>query len=183
MEKSLRTKIVFHGAVVVLLGLVAGFPYTAVVTGALAGSERAWRMAHLEGVLNGLILLAVGGVWRSLLLEGKKKRIAALALIVAAYGNVVAAVIGAATGNRGLVFEAPLANLAVFTLFLVAVVAVFVGLGLVAWGARAGGGSARVHVEVTAAPSSEAAPASQAEDVGSGSSAGRASRRRSRRKR
>ncbi len=174
---------IFHGAIVVLLGLIAGFPYTAVVAGTLEGSERAWRMAHLEGVLNGLILFAVSGVWRRLSLDDNKKKIAAWALIVTGYGNVIAAVIGAASGNRGLAFQPPMANMLVFSLFLVAVIAVFVGLGLVAYGARpaADAVSARVHVEVTTSVS-ESSTVSQPDEGGNGSSA-RASRRRSRRKR
>jgi len=138
-------------------------------------------MAHLEGVLNGLILFAVAGVWRRLSLDDTKKKVAAWALIITGYGNVVAAVIGASTGNRGLALEGPLANVVVFVLFLVAVIAVFVGLGLIAYGARpaAGAVTARVHVEVT---TNEISDPSGREPSSEGS-ASRASRRRSRNRR
>src|ERR1051325_916514 len=72
MDRSLRRRMVFHGAVVVLLGMLAGFPYAFVVTGDMGGSERAWRMAHLEGVLNGLLLLAVAGVGGRLALSARE---------------------------------------------------------------------------------------------------------------
>src|SRR5436190_587322 len=93
---------IFHGAVVILLGLLAGFPYALVVTGSLAGSERAWRMAHLEGVLNGLLVIVVAAVWDRLALDGWKRDVLAWSLVLIAYGNVVASVIGATFAGRGL---------------------------------------------------------------------------------
>mgnify|MGYP003694112701 CR=1 FL=1 len=61
MEPRLRARLVFHGAVVVMLGLLAGFPHAFVLTGQLVGEERAWRMAHLEGLLNGMLMMLAGG--------------------------------------------------------------------------------------------------------------------------
>ena len=136
MDAALARRMTFHGAIVILLGLLAGFPYALVVTGDLAGSERAWRMAHLEGVLNGLLLLAVAGVGDRLTLGAGAQRWLAWSLVVTAYGNVVAATLAAATGNRGLTPAGPLANLAVYVLFMVAVGAVALGLVLVAVGSR-----------------------------------------------
>src|SRR2546422_10625815 len=93
---------IFHGAVVILLGLLAGFPYALVITGSLVGSERAWRMAHLEGVLNGLVVIAVAAVWDRLALDGWKREVLAWSPVLMAYGNVVASVIGATFAVRGL---------------------------------------------------------------------------------
>jgi len=87
-------------------------------------------------VLNGLVLLAVAGVGERLTLGVGAQRWLAWSLVVTAYGNVVAATLGAATGNRGLTPAGPLANLAVYVLFMVAVGAVALGLVLVAVGAR-----------------------------------------------
>jgi hypothetical protein len=36
---------IFHGAVVILLGLAAGFPFALVITQSLEGSVRAWRIS------------------------------------------------------------------------------------------------------------------------------------------
>ena len=41
MNGRLRARMVFHGAVVVMLGLLAGFPHAFVLTGQIAGEERA----------------------------------------------------------------------------------------------------------------------------------------------
>lgn len=137
MNASDRLQMALHGAGVLLLGLFAGIPYALVVTGAMAGEERAWRMAHAEGIQNGMLVLAVAGIGGLLALDERKSRLCAWSLIVAAYGNVVASVVGAASGNRGLAPAPPLANVVVYSLFLVAIVGVLTGLVLVVRGARA----------------------------------------------
>lgn len=136
MDPRICSRMIFHGVIVIFLGLLAGFPYIAVVTGDLAGEERAWRMAHLEGVLNGLVLLAVAAGGGRLVLSAAQQRWVALGLVAAGYGNVVAATIGATFGVRGLGLQGPVSNFVVFTLFGVAIVGVLGGLALVAWGAH-----------------------------------------------
>ena len=135
MEMRWRAHMVLHGALVVVIGLLAGLPYAFVLTGAMAGEERAWKMAHLEGVLNGLMLVAVGAAGDAIALSKRQSRWLEWSLIVAAYGNVLGATLGAISGERGLAPEGPLANFAVYALFMVAVVAVLAGLGLAAVGA------------------------------------------------
>jgi hypothetical protein len=135
LSSRLRGWLVGHGLAVVALGLLIGFPYAMVISGGLAGSERAWRMAHLEGVLNGLLLVAIGAAGDSIALSPRRAKWLAWALVATAYGNVAGAALGAATGERGLAPAGPLANFLVFALFTVAIVAVFVGLGLAAAGA------------------------------------------------
>jgi hypothetical protein len=135
LEPRLRKSLVGHGVVVILLGLLIGFPYALVVTGSLPGAERAWRMAHLEGVLNGLMLVAIGAAGDAIALSARQARWLERSLIAAAYGNVAGATLGAVAGERGLAPEGPLANFAVYALFMVAVVAVLVGLALAAIGA------------------------------------------------
>ena len=130
LEPRSARSLVGHGLVVILLGLLIGFPYALVLTGSMAGSERAWRMAHLEGVLNGLLLVAIGAARESLALSERESRWLAWALILTAYGNVIASAIGAAVGERGLSPEPPLANLVVYAGFIAAVVAVLFAIGL-----------------------------------------------------
>ncbi|MFI5316873.1 MAG: hypothetical protein ACHQ6T_14325 [Myxococcota bacterium] len=135
LEPMVRKSLVGHGLVVILLGLLIGFPYALVVTGSLAGEERAWRMAHLEGVLNGLLLIAVGAAGESLSLSARQARFLQWSLIATAYGNVLGAALGAAAGERGLTPAGPIANFAVYTLFMIAVAAVLAGIALAALGA------------------------------------------------
>jgi uncharacterized membrane protein len=124
-----------HGVIAIVLGLLAGFPYAQVIAGAMAGEERAWRMAHLEGVLNGLLVLGVAGVAPGFALSRRQHALLAWSLVGAGYANVVASVIGAWTGQRGLALADSPANNLVFVLFVAAIVAVFVGLAFAALGA------------------------------------------------
>jgi hypothetical protein len=157
VEKKLRASLIFHGAVVIILGLLAGFPYALVLQGQMAGEPRAWSMAHLEGVLNGLLCLGAAGAFGKLALSAGQMRVMTWSFILMAYGNVVAAVIGAVTGQRGLEFGGPTSNMVVFTLFMIAVVLVLIALGLLAYGSRPStGGYGDVQVEVKTAPSSDA---------------------------
>jgi len=93
-------------------------------------------MAHLEGVLNGLVLIGVGAAGSLVALGARQASWLYWSLLVAGYGNVIAATIGATFGVRGLTAGGPAANLVVFLLFTAAIVGVFVGLflaGLGAW--------------------------------------------------
>jgi hypothetical protein len=164
LERRLSNQLVFHGAIVMLLGLLAGFPFAWVIGGTMEGDLRAWRMAHLEGVLNSLLLLAVAGFLGRLALDARKQTILTWALVVTAYGNIVASIIGAATGNRGLEPTGPAANMVVFVLFIVAIVAVVVALGLLVYGARPGGhpSAAKVSIEVSERSVTRSTPISTA---------------------
>ncbi|MCC6849668.1 MAG: hypothetical protein IT294_14285 [Deltaproteobacteria bacterium] len=137
MDSRIRARLVFHGAVVVLLGLFAGFPHAFVLTGQIAGEERAWRMAHLEGLLNGMLTMLAGAAGGSIVLSARQQRWLFWSFAAAAYGNVVASVVGASFGVRGLALEAPPANALVNLLFWVAIAGVFAGVGLVIAGAAA----------------------------------------------
>lgn len=138
LDARLAGRLVLHGALVVLAGLLVGFPYAMVVTGELAGEERAWRMAHLEGVLNGLLMLAAAAVGGRVALAVGEQRALVVGLLLAGWGNVVAATLAAIFRVRGLEPAGPLANLAVFSLFSAAVVGVLVAVALLAIGAARG---------------------------------------------
>jgi len=138
VDDRLRSTLALHGLIVILSGLLVGFPYAMAISGDLGGEVRAWRMAHLEGILNGLLMLAVAAAGRLLVLGPRQTRALVVGLLVAGYGNVVASVLGAATGVRGLSATGPVANFVVFVLFTAAIVGVGVGLVLAIQGAIAG---------------------------------------------
>jgi hypothetical protein len=136
MHVDLQRRLAFHGAANILLGLLAGFPYAMVVTGSLVASERAWRMAHLEGLTNGLLIFGVAGLIPVLHLGAGALRALAACLVFTAYANTVASILGASTNARGLAIGGSVANTVVFLLFSVAIVTIFVAVGLVMQGGR-----------------------------------------------
>jgi hypothetical protein len=127
---------IYHGAIVFLLGLGLGLPFGLVLLGTMEGSERAWRMAHLEGLLNGLFVIGVAAVGPALRLSATRAAILAWCMIVTAYGNVIASALAATYGVRGLSPGGSLVNTTVYVLFMIAVATVVVGMALVAAAAR-----------------------------------------------
>jgi len=109
--------LVFHGGVVLLVGMLVGFPYGAAkVAGKDPVKEQNWRLAHNQNLQNGMLLLLVGAC-ASLLQLGAGLAFMAWLLIAAAYCDMLALFIRAKTGHAGLLPSGPLANVIVFALF------------------------------------------------------------------
>ena len=149
MNERLQSQMIAHGALVFLAGMLAGFPFAFLLLGkvvlwpipgsidvAMPGDVRGWRMAHLEGILNGLTLIGVAAVGARLKLSDQAQRTVAWALIVTAWGNVIASIIGPLFGGRGLAFGGGVANSLMYLLFVAAIVAVMIAMWLVFIGAR-----------------------------------------------
>ena len=77
MNKNTRLTMALHGIGSMLLGLLAGIPYALVLTHQLAGEERAWRMAHAEGIQNGLLLLALAGIAGEITIDERRATLCA----------------------------------------------------------------------------------------------------------
>jgi hydroxylaminobenzene mutase len=96
METRIARRFVFHGALLFLLGLLTGF----VVPG--AANPRMGLSAHLEGVMNGTFLLALGAVWPHVSLPARFETAALWLLLYGAYVNWAAVLLGAFTGASRL---------------------------------------------------------------------------------
>lgn len=95
--------LIFHGAVVLLFGLLLGAPYArAIKAGAAAHIVNSWRVAHLSLPIGATLMFAVAAVLPSLLVAIQIKWVIAVALIVSAYGFCVSTPLAAVTGQRGL---------------------------------------------------------------------------------
>jgi (hydroxyamino)benzene mutase len=92
IEETAR-RLVWHGMLLFLLGLVTGLaePQFKNVRIALA--------AHLEGVMNGIFLIALGAVWDKLRFSARQS---AAAYWTALYGNWMATVLAAVFGTAAL---------------------------------------------------------------------------------
>ena len=110
MDKRLHGLLIANGALVLLSGFAAGFLYGTALTATLIANPpvsalealRAWHMAHLEGVLNGLLMLAAAAAAAHMTLSAGAQRTIFWGLLIAGWGNVIAASISASTGGRGL---------------------------------------------------------------------------------
>jgi (hydroxyamino)benzene mutase len=93
MEEK-RRNLLWHGMFLFLLGLVVG------LVEAKLANPRMGLAAHLEGVMNGILLLAVGAVWAEVRLGSRAKAICYWTTLYGTYANwgftTLAAVAGTA---------------------------------------------------------------------------------------
>lgn len=149
MDKRLQGLLIANGALVLLAGFAAGFPYGSTVVASLAPGVtagdfteplRAWHMAHLEGVLNGILMLAAAAAAGALTLSAMSQRVILWGLIVSGWTNIVASTISALTGGRGTAITGLDWNTLDFLLFMAGIlgaVAAVVALALGGLRARA----------------------------------------------
>jgi hypothetical protein len=68
-----RLRLIQHGAIIAVIGLLSGFgmvfaildalhvwPVTIPYGGGIPGSEHGWRVAHVAGVMNGMLMMILG---------------------------------------------------------------------------------------------------------------------------
>ena len=139
MEPRATRRLTFHGAVVTLVGLLAGIPYAMVATGRVVGSERAWRFAHVGNILGGIFLLAVAGVADRLDLVPARRTLLVWSLVLSAYADAAGIVMAAIFNVRGLIPGGSLANTLVYVLLAVGAAGALLGMGLLALWSRARG--------------------------------------------
>lgn len=91
-----RRRLLFHGVVLFLIGLLTGLAeqHFTNVRMALA--------AHLEGVMNGTFLLAVGAIWNEVRLPPRANAIAYWTLLGGTYGNWAVTTLAAVLGTAAL---------------------------------------------------------------------------------
>ncbi|MAZ87566.1 MAG: hypothetical protein CL693_07965 [Cellvibrionaceae bacterium] len=131
-----------HGALVLLVGFVMGFgflffligeislwPIPGVIHYQLPGTYDAWRMAHMEGITNGLMLWILAAVLPTLNTVFQKIYRVAVAMVIVAWTIVIASVLDPIFPMaRGLSFtpETNLGNDVAFFLFYIGIALAFV---------------------------------------------------------
>jgi len=108
MHDSAR-HLIFHGAIVLLFGLLLGAPYgRAVNRQAPAHITNSWRVAHASLPAGALVMLALGGLISVLPASDTIKWVIAASLIVSSYAFCVSLPLAAVVGHRGLSANGPL---------------------------------------------------------------------------
>jgi len=91
-----RRRLIWHGMFLFLLGLLTGFVETKFT------NPRMGLAAHLEGVMNGTFLIALGAVWMEVRLSEKLKVAAYWSALYGAYVNWAATALAAVFGVGAL---------------------------------------------------------------------------------
>jgi len=132
-------RLMFHGMCLFVLGLITGFAEQHFA------NVRMGLAAHLEGVMNGIFLLALGAAWNQVKLPVLAAKIAFWTVLYGTYFNwmvtLLAAVFGTAAlspitgaGHSGLAWQESLVTAG----FMSVGIAIVIASVLVAWGLRRG---------------------------------------------
>jgi (hydroxyamino)benzene mutase len=132
-----KRQLLWHGMFLFLLGLSVGFAEQKF------SNPRMGLAAHLEGVMNGTFLVALGAIWTEISLSARLKATAYWGALYGTYGNLVitglAAIFGTAAmtpvtamGHRGQ----PWQELIVTFGFASLAVVIVASLVLILWGLR-----------------------------------------------
>ena len=136
--KDANRRLMWHGILLFMLGLLTGLAEDHFT------NVRMGLAAHLEGLMNGTFLLALGAVWNEVRLTAPNKVVAFWTALYGTYSNwlftTVAAVLGTAAlspitaaGHSGQAWQENLVTIG----FLTVGIAIITSSAFVLWGLRA----------------------------------------------
>jgi hypothetical protein len=133
-------KLAFHAVIVLALGMVSGFIWGNVMadSGATATRVAAWRLAHIEGFANGVLMLVIALSYSLVRPSATAERLIRYGMIVVGYSNILASMYGGIFDARGTMpsVDSGVHDLVVFYGFLPGVIAIFFVLGALAFSLR-----------------------------------------------
>ncbi len=119
MQHHYSHKLIKHGVLAMLVGLVAGFllifsmlggaslsPVPVFIDFTLPGTEKGWRVVHLGTLLNGIMAIAIACAMRAVYLSDGKARWVFVGTVLAVWGNFSFYLFGMFAPNHGLTLEA-----------------------------------------------------------------------------
>ena len=96
-------QLIFHGAIVMLIGLLSGIPYGSAINQKQDESTiRAWRVAHSGLVMGGTTMIAIAAAINILEINAIALSILVWSSVISGYGFCLALPYGAWVGHRGL---------------------------------------------------------------------------------
>ena len=123
-----------------LLGAIDLWPFVTDVPVAIAGDRRAWNMAHLEGITNGAILIAIGAAGGYIQLRERAQAVLFWSVLAFGWMFTLPAIANAMFGTRGLEFGGGpfpgnvTINNIIFLCGWPAIIGVHIAIGLLLWG-------------------------------------------------
>lgn len=135
-----RERLAFHGLAVFILALAVAIPFAIIFSRQHGGTQgtHLWEVAHLEGMLHGLLLMGLSAIGPRIVLKPTWERWAVIALVAGAYGATIGSAVSAAFDVDGLAPGGSVANTVAWLLLGIGTVGVSIGIvlcGVGAWGA------------------------------------------------
>ena len=91
-----RRRLLWHGTLLLLIGMLTG------LVEAQFANVRMGLAAHLEGVMNGILLIAIGAAWSEVRLGARAHAVAFRTLLYGTYANWAFTTLAAIWGTVGL---------------------------------------------------------------------------------
>ena len=91
-----RRRLLWSGMLLFLIGLLTG------LVEQMFGNPRMGLAAHLEGVMNGIFLLALGAAWPEVRLSARWRAVAYGSALCGSYGNWAVTTLAAALGTAAM---------------------------------------------------------------------------------
>jgi hypothetical protein len=127
--------LLLNGALVLLMGILSGIPYwLTIIRRKEQEAIYAWRVAHSFLVMDGLMMLMVGLIIPDLPLDEPTVWVMVWALIISGYGFVLAFIIGAWKGYRGLTPKPYGMNTFLFGWHIIGILGSLIGILIVIYG-------------------------------------------------
>jgi hypothetical protein len=131
--EELAVQLVLHGTSVMTISLVAGLLLHRVIQ--RDESAAAWHLVHAGGSARGLWLLALAPALRWIALPAWQLSVAVWLIVFFVWTSMLAMVLAAATGQRGLRWRGSPADKLVYGLYVAGAVAVFPAMFMLLAGA------------------------------------------------
>lgn len=105
MAHQQQQTLLAHGLIILFLGLLSGIGFS--VAAATGPSDTpiyaSWRFAHMEGLLNGILVVAIAAAWRQIYRPATWLGIGRWALIIGCYANIIGPMLNALLVQRRLI--------------------------------------------------------------------------------
>ena len=122
---QLAIHLALHGAIVLTVSIVAGL----LLYGAILKSknEAAWHLVHAGGTVRGVMLIALAAIIHLPVLPFWQLSTAVWLIIFFVWTSMLAMIIAAISGDRGLGLSGSIANKLVYVLYGLGTIAIFPG--------------------------------------------------------
>lgn len=135
MNEFLRKRLVFHAGAVITLGMLSGIPLAMSLLDYLSANPEDWKLSHMEGLVNGILMLAIAGAGKLLLLSSRQVKCLYWSIIFTGYSNALYGWARGFSGQSGMDFAPPIGNQIAALLGGLPITTAFIAISLIMIGA------------------------------------------------
>lgn len=101
MENQFNLWIILHGVIILIIGLIGGFPYAEAIQKQPEKVE-SWRLFHSGSLMGGILLMVVGAIAPTLAFTHLSWKVVFNGLVISSYSFIAGKMLAALSGKRGL---------------------------------------------------------------------------------